>query len=306
MGRYIGRKLLSLPLVILAVSFLVFVVLRLLPGDPARLMAGTQATQAAVEAMRHKLGLDQSILTQYALFLGDALKGDLGASIRSKAPVLEEIVHRFPATLQLTAASLGLAIVVGVTSGALAAVFQYSWFDNLVMFVTILGASVANFWLALMLMSLFAVNLGWLPLMGAGSWRHLILPALSLGLFPTAMFARMTRSSMLEVIQQDYVLTALAKGLGRFKVFGKHALRNAVVPVITLMGLQFGVMLGGAVVTETVFSWPGIGRLLVDAVRYRDYPLIQGTVLFTVVCVVVANSLADILIAYANPRIRYE
>lgn len=306
MGRYLARKLATFPLVMLGVSFVIFVALRFVPGDPARLIAGKEATQEAVEAMRQRLGLDQSIPTQYARFLSRAVRGDLGDSIRSRTPVIDEIGARLPATAGLTVASLGLAVAIGGIAGILAGVFQHSWIDHGVMLFAIIGASTPNFWIALMLMSLFAVQLGWLPLMGTGTYLHYVLPSISLALYPTAMIARMTRSTMLEVIRQDYVRTARAKGLRDVVVFGKHAFRNALVPVVTLVGLQLGVTLGGAVVTETVFAWPGLGRLLIDAVRYRDYPLIQGTILATIFFVVMANTVADVLIAWINPRVRFE
>jgi glutathione transport system permease protein len=281
-------------------------ILRFIPGDPARLMAGQQATQQDVEMMRTKLGLDENIFIQYADFLQNALQGDLGNSMRSSKPVISEIKSRFPNTMALALSSYTIAVSIGIVSGVLAAVFQYSLFDQAVMFMAILGASTANFWLALIAMNFFSVKLGILPLMGSGSWQHLILPSLSLAFYPTALIARMSRSSMLETIRQDYIRTAKAKGLGAVIVYCKHALRNACIPIITVVGLHFGVLFGGAVVTETVFNWPGIGRLLIDSVRYRDYPLIQGTVLLTVVMVVLVNFLVDIIIVKIDPRIRLD
>lgn len=295
-----------LPLVLLVVSFIIFMLLRFIPGDPARLMAGQQATQEDVEMMRTRLGLDKNIFLQYGLFLKNAVQGDLGNSIRSNKLVIGEIASRLPNTAVLAISSYAIAAVIGVTAGVLAAIFQYSWFDQSVMFLAILGASTANFWLALLGMSLFSVKLGILPLMGTGSWQHLVLPTLSLAFYPTALIARMSRSSMLEIIRQDYIRTARAKGLKERIVYIKHALRNAFIPIITVIGLQFGVLFGGAVVTETVFSWPGIGRLLVDSVRYRDYPLIQGTVLMTVFMVVFINFMVDLIIMKIDPRIRFD
>jgi glutathione transport system permease protein len=250
--------------VLLAVSFIIFMILRFIPGDPARLMAGQQATQQDVEMMRTKLGLDENIFIQYADFLQNALQGDLGNSMRSSKPVISEIKSRFPNTMALALSSYTIAVSIGIVSGVLAAVFQYSLFDQAVMFMAILGASTANFWLALIAMNFFSVKLGILPLMGSGSWQHLILPSLSLAFYPTALIARMSRSSMLETIRQDYIRTAKAKGLGAVIVYCKHALRNACIPIITVVGLHFGVLFGGAVVTETVFNWPGIGRLLIE------------------------------------------
>jgi len=302
--RTLARRLLALPLVLLGASFLVFGAIRLLPGDPARIMAGPQATGEDVQGMRARLGLDQPFLSQYALFLGRALQGDLGVSIRSRRPVLREVADRFPYTLALACSSYALAIVVGTLAGAAAALRQGRAVDLLVMLGSTVAGSLANFWLALMGMDLLAVRLGWLPLLGAGSWEHYVLPSLSLGLLPTALIARMTRSSLLDILRQDYVRTARAKGLPAWRVTGKHALRNALVPIITVVGLNFGGLLGGAVVTESVFNWPGLGRMLVDSVRTRDYPSIQSLVLLAVLCVVLVNLAADLLIAGLDPRIR--
>jgi len=302
--RTLARRLLALPLVLLGASFLVFGAIRLLPGDPARIMAGPQATGEDVQGMRARLGLDQPFLSQYALFLGRALQGDLGVSIRSRRPVLREVADRFPYTLALACSSYALAIVVGTLAGVAAALRQGRAVDLLVMLGSTVAGSLANFWLALMGMDLLAVRLGWLPLLGAGSWEHYVLPSLSLGLLPTALIARMTRSSLLDILRQDYVRTARAKGLPAWRVTGKHALRNALVPIITVVGLNFGGLLGGAVVTESVFNWPGLGRMLVDSVRTRDYPSIQSLVLLAVLCVVLVNLAADLLIAGLDPRIR--
>ena len=306
MGRYIARKLAVLPLIIVAVSILIFVVIRFIPGDPARLMAGMDATAEGVEVLRRKLGLDQNIIVQYWRFFLGALQGDLGTSINSGYTVVQEIATRIPYTLQLTIAAFAIAIMIGVPSGIIAAVYANSWIDQLIMVFAIIGASTPSFWIALMGMSLFSVKLRWLPLFGAGTWSHLILPSVALAMGPLALVARMSRSSMLEVMKEDYVRTARAKGLTKFRVYTKHALKNALVPVITVVGLQFGGLLAGAVATETVFSWPGIGRLLIDSVRYRDYPVIQGTVLFTVSAVVIVNSLTDIVLAMVNPRMRFD
>ncbi|TSD88741.1 ABC transporter permease [Mycobacterium sp. KBS0706] len=306
MKAYLTRKLVALPLILLGVSFLIFGAVRMLPGDPARIMAGPQATGDAVDGMRTRLGLDQPFLVQYGLFLSRAAQGDLGTSIKSAKPVIEEVGERFPNTLWLALVSYTMAILVGVAAGMLAAVYRNAWPDQMVMIAAIGGASVANFWLALMMMNLFAVQLKWLPLLGTGGWLNYVMPAIALGLLPAALIARMTRSSMLEVIGQDYIRTARAKGLGPRAIYRKHALRNALIPIVTIVGLNFGGLLGGAVVTESVFNWNGIGRLLVDAVRYRDYPIIQGVTLLTVTSVVVVNFLADLLIAAINPRIRFD
>lgn len=306
MSKYIFQKLLMLPLIIIGVSAIVFFSIRLLPGDPARLMAGPEADQFVVDDMRKRLGLDKPVLVQYGDYLLKAFTGDFGESIRSKHPVSEEIGKRFPYTLRLASVAYFFAVVIGVSFGMVAAIKRGTWIDNAVMLFAILGASIANFWLALMMMDIFSVKFNLLPLMGAGTWKHYVLPAIALGVFPTALVARMTRSSMLEVVNQDYIRTARSKGVGEGVVYRKHALRNALIPIVTVVGLNFGVLLGGAVVTETVFSWPGMGRLLIDSVRFRDYPMIQSVVLVTVLCVVLVNFLVDILIAVINPRIRFD
>ncbi len=304
MKAYLLRKLIALPLILIGVSFIVFIAVRALPGDPARLMAGPDATEAALEGVRRRLGLDQPVLVQYGYFILNALQGDLGLSLRSKIPVTKEIADRFPNTLMLALVSYAFAVVIGVGAGVVAAVHRGRWPDQIVMIVAILAASLANFWLALMAMNFFAVQLRWLPLMGTGTWAHYVLPSLTLALLPAAIIARMTRSSMVEVLGQDYIRTARAKGLDEATVYRKHALRNAMIPIITIIGLNFGAVVSGAVVAETVFAWPGIGRLLVDAVRFRDYPVIQGVTLLAVALVVVVNLMADLLISVVNPRVR--
>jgi glutathione transport system permease protein len=306
MKAYIAKKLLSLPLVLIGVSLLVFVALRALPGDPARLMAGPEATQEAVDNMTARLGLDRSLPAQYASFAYGAIRGDLGTSIKSKLPVVSEIGERLPFTIGLAITAYLLAIAVGVPAGMLAAIYRHGWPDQLVMVLAIAGASIANFWLALMAMNTFSVQLGWLPLLGASSWKSFILPSVTLAVLPTAVIARMTRSSMIEVMSQDYIRTAYAKGVAPRNVYWSHALRNALLPIITIVGLNFGSLMGGAVVTESVFNWPGIGRFLVDAVRYRDYPVIQGVTLVAVTGVVLMNLLAELLIAVLNPKIRLD
>lgn len=306
MTQYFLRKLLTLPFVLLAVSFLIFGTVRLLPGDPARIMAGPQATQDAVDDMRVRLGLTRPFLAQYQTFLSGAVRGDLGVSIHSKQPVTTDIAERFPYTVGLAITSYLFAGIVGLTFGLLAAINRGKWIDHLIMFLAILSASIANFWLALMAMTFFSVKLGWLPLLGAESWKSYILPSLTLGVLPAALIARMTRSSMLEILGQDFVRTARAKGLKPRTVYVKHALRNALIPIVTIVGLSFGGLLGGAVITESVFNWPGIGRLLVDAVRFRDYAVIQGVTLLTVVAVVTVNFVVDLLLGVIDPRIRFD
>jgi glutathione transport system permease protein len=306
MKAYIAKKLLALPLILIGVSLLVFVAIRALPGDPARLMAGPEATQEAVDNMTRRLGLDRSLTEQYASFAYGAVRGDLGISIKSKLPVVDEIAERLPFTLGLAITAYLLAVGIGVPAGMIAAIYRHGWPDQVVMILAIAGASIANFWLALMAMNTFSVQLGWLPLLGASSWKSFILPSVTLAVLPTAVIARMTRSSMIEVMSQDYIRTAYAKGVAPQTIYWSHALRNALIPIITIVGLNFGSLVGGAVVTESVFNWPGIGRFLVDAVRYRDYPVIQGVTLVAVTGVVVMNLLAELLIAILNPKIRFD
>lgn len=306
MKAYITKKLLALPLILVGVSLLVFVAIRALPGDPARLMAGPEATQEAVDNMTVRLGLDRSLPAQYASFAYGAVRGDLGVSIKSKLPVVDEIAERLPFTIGLAITAYLIAIGIGVPAGMIAAIYRHGWPDQIVMILAIAGASIANFWLALMAMNTFSVQLGWLPLLGAASWKSFILPSITLAVLPTAVIARMTRSSMIEVMSQDYIRTAYAKGVLPRNIYWSHALRNALLPIITIVGLNFGSLMGGAVVTESVFNWPGIGRFLVDAVRYRDYPVIQGVTLVAVTGVVVINFLAEMLIAFLNPKIRFD
>jgi glutathione transport system permease protein len=293
-------------MILLIASFLIFAAVRLLPGDPARLMAGMQADQQSVNMVRSQLGLDKPFAEQYILFLRDALHGNLGISVRSHKPVSEEIAQRLPYTLALTSVSYAFAIIVGITTGLLAALYADRAIDHAVMTSAITGASIANYWLALMAMNLFAVQLGWLPLLGADNWKSYILPAITLGLLPATVIARMCRASVLEILHQDYIRTAHAKGLPTTIVYLKHALRNALIPIVTIAGMNFGALLGGAVITETVFNWPGLGRMMVDAVRYRDYATIQGITLLTVALVISINLLVEILIGVLDPRIRFQ
>jgi glutathione transport system permease protein len=306
MKAYIAKKLLALPLILIGVSLLVFIAIRALPGDPARLMAGPEATQEAVDAMTRRLGLDRSLPAQYGSFAIAALGGDLGTSIKSKLPVVREIGERLPFTLGLALTAYLIAIGIGVPAGMIAAIYRHGWPDQAVMVLAIMGASIANFWLALMAMNTFSVQLGWLPLLGASSWKSFIMPSVTLAILPMAVIARMTRSSMIEVMNQDFIRTAYAKGVAPGQIYWNHALRNALIPIITIVGLNFGSLIGGAVVTESVFNWPGLGRFLVDAVRYRDYPVIQGVTLVAVTGVVLMNFLAELLIAFVNPRIRLD
>jgi peptide/nickel transport system permease protein len=311
----IRRLLLALP-VLFGVSLLVFGVLHLAPGDPAAIMLGAQATREDVERLRHDLGLDQPLPAQYARWLGHVLRGDLGRSIPLGREVLPEVLLRFKATLVLTAGALLIAILIGLPAGILSATRQYSWLDRLSMGVAVTGVSLPVFWTGIMLIIVFALGLRWLPSAGMTSpygktgvldllW-HLVLPAVTLGTASAAALARLTRSSVLEIIRQDYVRSARAKGLGEAVVVGRHVLGNAVNPIITVLGIQVGYLLGGAILTETVFSWPGLGSMMVRAIQARDYPLVQGGVLLIATTFVLVNLAVDLLYAVFDPRIRYE
>jgi len=306
MGTYIVRRLLLTLPVLLGVTFIIFAMVRLIPGDPAQVIAGEQATRETVETVRRSLGLDQPLLHQYVRFLGDLLRGDMGRSTRSLRPVAQELADRFPNTIELTLAGMLVASLIGIGAGVVSATRQNRWPDTLSMVLALGGVSMPVFWLGLMLILLFSVKLGWLPPVGRGSWAQLVLPAITLGAASAAILARMTRSSLLEVLRQDFIVTARAKGLAQRFVVYKHALKNAMIPVITVMGLQFGTLLSGAVLTETVFAWPGIGRLIVESILARDYPVVQGAVLLTALTFVLVNLVVDLLYSVLDPRIRYE
>jgi len=301
----IRRVLLAIP-VLIGVVTLVFLSLRLMPGDPALIMAGEAAPQEVVDRIRERLGLDQPLIVQYGIYMGSLLRGDLGESARTRRPVSREIGTRLPATMELAAASMAIAVVFGLLAGLISATRQYSLVDYGTMVGALIGISIPVFWFGLMAMWIFSVQLGWFPVGGRGTFRHLVLPAITLGAMSTGMIARMTRSSMLEVLRQDYVRTAHAKGLGERAVHMKHALRNALIPVMTLAGLQFGTLLGGSVLTETVFTWPGVGRLMVNSIMNRDYPVVQGAVLLIAVIFTAVNLLVDIAYSVVDPRIRYD
>ena len=305
MHKFILRRLLLLIPVMLGVSFIIFLMLYLIPGDPARLQLGDTAPIEAVEQLRQEMGLDDPLLVQYSRWIGNLIiNQDLGTSFRGNRDVATEIIARFPATLQLAGAAIFVSIIVGIPIGIISAIKQYSVFDNASMFAALLGVSMPNFWQGILLVLLFSLILGWLPSFGWENWTHMILPAVTLGTGPAANIARMTRSSMLEVIRQDYIRTARAKGQIEIVVTVKHALKNALIPIITAIGLQFGGLLGGAVLTESIFSVPGIGRMMVEAIRDRDYPMVQGGVLFIALLFSVVNLVVDILYTYADPRIK--
>jgi peptide/nickel transport system permease protein len=331
---YIVRRFLTIIPVLIGVSMLVFGLMRLIPGDPAVVMLGDRATPESVARIRTQLGLDKPIYEQYFIYMSRVLHGDLGTSVLRGEPVMQEIARRFPATIELSLAALLVALVVGILAGIISAARRGSWFDSLSMLVALTGVSMPIFWLGLVLTLLFAVALHWFPTGGrldvqtdftpitnllvldsllrgdlrvtAQALRHLALPALAMATIPMASIARMTRSTMLEVLSQDYIRTARAKGLRETAVVIGHALRNAMLPITTVVGLQMGSMLGGAILTETVFSWPGIGRWIVDAIYARDYPIVQGVTLLTAAIFVLVNLTVDVLYAIFDPRIRFD
>lgn len=331
MLAFVIRRILIVIPTLLGVTVIVFLMLRITPGDPAELLLGERATPAALEAMREYLGLNEPLYVQYGMFIKRAVRLDLGETIWSREKVSNEIGQRFPATIELALVAMFISCVLGITLGIISATKQYSWFDYVSMVTSLFGVSMPVFWLGLMLMLLFSLTLGWFPMSGRigietdlrtvtnffvldailqrnwGALRdalmHLTLPALALSTIPLAIVSRMTRSSMLEVLRQDYIKTAKAKGLSQTKIVLKHALRNGLIPVVTVIGLQFGILMGGAILTETVFAWPGVGKWLFDGVVKRDYMVIQGGTLLVATTFVIVNLVVDVLYAVINPRI---
>ncbi|MGJ7485512.1 glutathione ABC transporter permease GsiC [Variovorax sp. LT2P21] len=306
MTSYILKRLLGLLPTLFIVAVLVFLFVHMLPGDPARLAAGVDASPETVELVRQDLGLDKPMPQQFLNFFVNLVQGDFGTSLRSKRPVSTEIAERFMPTLLLTLTSMVWAVVFGMVIGIVSAVYRNQWPDRIGMTLAVSGISFPAFALGMLLMQVFSVQLGWLPTVGADTWRHYILPSLTLGAAVAAVMARFTRSSFIEVIQEDFVRTARAKGVSEKWVVLKHCLRNALIPVVTMMGLQFGFLLGGSIVVEAVFNWPGLGRLLVDAIDMRDYPVIQTLVLLFSLEFILINLVVDVLYGFINPTIRYK
>jgi peptide/nickel transport system permease protein len=306
MTRYILGRLVSLVPVLLGVSLLVFGILKLVPGDVAQVLVGTEGTAEDVQNIRHTLGLDQPVYVQYGLFLVHLVQGDLGRSAVTRRPVVDEISSRIRPTMELGLSALAIAVVVGLTAGVISATRQYTIWDHAATLIALLGVSMPIFWLGLMLMLLFSVSLGWLPSSGAGTPAQLVLPAIALGSASSAIIARQTRSGLLEVLRQDYVRTARAKGLVERVVVLRHALKNALIPTVTVVGLQVGYLLGGAVLTETVFARPGLGRLLVDSIASRDIVVVQATIMLLSTVFVLVNLGVDLLYVGLDPRIRFE
>lgn len=334
MLHYVGKRLLQLIPVLLGMTFIVSMLIRAIPGNPAQVILGQQATEEAVQALTQKLGLNNPWYIQYFDYLKGVLTGDLGESLRTNAPVVQEVGPYLAATMELAFFAMIIAIVVGINAGIVSAWFQNSWFDYIAMILALVGVSMPIFWLGLMGQWAFALELSWLPTTGRapsrnpveaithfyiidtilqGRWdqlvqviKHLILPGIALATIPMAIIARMTRSSMLEVMRSDFIRTARAKGQKMFFVVYKHALKNAIIPVLTIIGLQTGMLLGGAILTETIFAWPGIGRYIYDAIGFRDYPVIQSGILIVAFFFVMINLIVDLLYSFIDPRIKYD
>lgn len=333
MLHYIGKRLLHLIPVLLGMTFIVFLIIRAIPGDPAQVILGQQATAEAIAALREKLGLNDPWYIQYFDYLKNVFTGNLGESLRTRQDIVTEVWPYLAATFELAIFAMVIAVIVGMNAGIISAWFQNSWFDYIAMVVALIGVSMPIFWLGLMEQWIFSINLGWLPTSGREEVRdpvaaithlylfdtlmqgrfdqfvvvlkHLILPGVALATIPTAIIARMTRASMLEVMRSDYVRTARAKGQKMFVVIYKHALKNALIPVLTIVGLQTGMLLGGAILTETIFSWPGIGRYIYEAIGYRDYPVIQSGILIVAFLFIMINLIVDILYTVIDSRIKY-
>ena len=334
MLHYIGRRLLQLIPVLLGMTFIVFMIIRAIPGDPAQVILGQQASEEAIKALRTNLGLDNPWYIQYFDYLKGLVTGDLGESLRTRTPVVDEVWPYLAATIELSLFAIIIAVIIGINAGIISAWFQNSWFDYLAMIVALIGVSMPIFWLGLMNQWIFSIELGILPTTGrenvrdpvdvitgfyvidtliAGDFnqlstvlKHLVLPGTALATIPMAIIARMTRSSMLEVMRSDYVRTARSKGLSMFWVVYKHALKNAIIPVLTIIGLQMGLLLGGAILTETIFGWPGIGRYIYEAIGFRDYPVIQSGILIVAFIFVMINLFVDLLYGLVDPRIKYD
>lgn len=304
MLTYLVRRLLLLFLVLFGVVTLVFFLIHLIPGDPVDIMLGDHALAADKDALRQALGLDQPLGNQYLTYLGDLLRGDLGVSIHSRRPVLAEIGERFPATVELMLGAMAVALLMALPLGIISALKPYGWLDGTSMLISFLGISIPNFWLGPLLIIVFSIQLGWLPVNERGGIEHLILPAITLGTAMAAMLSRMIRASLLEVLDEEYITNARAKGLPERLVIFKHALRNALIPVITIIGLQVGVLLSGAIITEAIFDWPGLGSLLLEGIYSRNYPLVQGCILVIATVYVLVNLVTDIAYAWADPRVR--
>lgn len=306
MLKYSVKRILGMIPLLFVISLIAFMFVHLIPGDPARLIAGTDATIEEIENIREKYGLDQPLYQQYFDYMANLFQGDLGQSIVTGRPVLDMLVERFGPTLSLTFASMAWALIFGLLIGVISAVKRNKWPDHLSMFLAVSGVSIPSFWLGLMMIQLFSVQLGWFPTGGIGGFETYILPSFTLGAGVAAIIARFTRSSLMDVLKEDYIRTGRSKGLTEFKVINRHAVRNALIPVVTMSGLQFGFLLSGSIITETIFSWPGLGRLLINSITARDYPVIQSEILLFSLEFLLINLLVDLLYGFLNPKIRYE
>jgi peptide/nickel transport system permease protein len=304
LGNFLLRRLLLLIPVLWGVATLVFLLLHFIPGDPVDLMLGDSALGTDRETLRDQLGLNEPLIAQYLRYFGDLLQGDWGTSLFSKKPVFEEIMERVPATMELMFGAMVVTILVAMPLGLIAAVNKGTWIDQGAMIFSLLGVSIPNFWLGPMLILLFSIHFDLLPVNERGGLEHLILPALTLGTSLASILARITRSSVVETLQAEYIRTARSKGISELRILFRHALRNALIPIVTVIGLQVGVLLSGAIITEAIFDWPGLGNLLISAINSRNYPLVQGCVLFIAGSYVMVNLVIDLLYAYLDPRIR--
>lgn len=304
MFDYFVRRLFQAVPVLLGVTIIVFSMVHLIPGDPAEILAGSNATVEDIRDIRQQMGLDKPLAEQYLVYMKNIFKGDLGTSIRTRRPVLQEIIPRYGNSLLLASSAVVIMLLVGISTGILSAVKQGTWIDYISMVISLFGVSMPVFWFGLMLMLVFSVYLGLFPTTGIGTFKHLVLPSIALGAHSTAVVARLTRSSMLEVIRQDYIRTARAKGLNEFSVILLHALKNAMIPVVTIVFLRFGALLGGAVLAETVFAWPGVGLLMIEAIGNRDYPVVQGCVLMVSISFILINLMTDLIYPLLDPRIK--
>ena len=304
MLKYILKRLLQMIPVLIGISFIIFAILDFTPGDPARIMLGASATEEDVASLREELGLNDNFFIRYIKYITNVLKGDFGISYRNKLPVLEELATRFPTTFKLTFFAVAISVIIGIPVGIISAVRQYSIIDNVSIILTLALTSIPGFWFGLMLILLFSLKLGWFPATGIDTWRHFILPSITLAGSCMATIVRMTRSSMLEVIRQDYIRTARAKGATEKRVMLQHAFKNALLPIVTVIGTTFGFQIGGAIITESVFAIPGLGTLMVTSVRMKDIPTVMGSVLLIAIAVGIVNLIVDILYAFIDPRIK--
>lgn len=304
MWKFIAKRLVAMIPVLLGVTLVIYLILNMAPGDPAKVILGEQATPEQIAELREEMGLNDPVLIQYARYIFNLVQGDMGESYNSGLKCNVEIFARFPNTLRLTICAISLAVILALPIGIIAAVKQNSIFDGVSMFIALIGLSMPVFWLGLLLILFFSLRLGWFPSSGAEGWKSLVLPTVTLGFQQMASIARVTRSSMLEVIRADYIRTARAKGVAESKVITKHALKNALIPTVTVVGLQFGGMLGGSVMTESVYAWPGVGRLMVQSINKRDIPMVLGCVIMFSVTSSVVNLLVDVLYGFIDPRIK--